>query len=102
MITDKTGFIQINIPPGCYELESLNHETQSINMEEGHFTEENYPFLIKPSFSTMTSIIETSRQEPLISFTLMIAYEIFKNRLSEKYNLSPNPVDILSLDYPQK
>ena len=32
-ITDKDGYIQIVIPPGAYEIESLNHETKRIFKE---------------------------------------------------------------------
>ena len=49
-ITDEDGFIQVNIPQGVYELESLNDEIKRINIDEGHFTEANYPFTIKPTF----------------------------------------------------
>ena len=58
-ITDKDGFIQITIPPGAYETESLNKEINRIIIDEGHFTEVNYPFKIKPNFSTLGSIIES-------------------------------------------
>ena len=37
-ITDKDGFIQISIPPGAYEIESLNDETKTINIDESYFT----------------------------------------------------------------
>ena len=67
-ITDKDGFIQITIPQGAYELESLNDETKRIIIEEGHFTEVDYPITIKPNFLTLGSIIGISRQEPLINF----------------------------------
>ena len=67
-ITDEDGFIQITIPRGAYDLESLNDEIKRINFDEGHFTGVDYPFTIKPNFSTPGSIIEISRQEPLIDF----------------------------------
>ena len=51
------------MPPGAYEFESLNNEIKRIFIAEEHFTEENYPFLIKPNFSTLGSIIEISNQE---------------------------------------
>ena len=67
-ITDNNGFIQITIPQGAHEIESLKIEIKRINFEEGHFTEADYPFTIKPNFSTIGSIIEIFRQEPMISF----------------------------------
>ena len=57
-ITDEDAFIQITTPPGAYEIESLNKETKRIIIDVGHFTEANYPFKIKPNFSTLGSIIE--------------------------------------------
>ena len=36
---------------GAYELKSLNDELRRIKIEEGYFSEENYPFAIKPKFS---------------------------------------------------
>ena len=67
-ITDKDGFIQITIPPGAYEFESLNKEIERIVIKEGYFTEVDHPFTNKPNFSTLGSIIETSRQGPLNTF----------------------------------
>ena len=100
-ITDRNGFIQITITHGAYEIESLNNEIKRIIIE-GHFTEADFPFTIKPSFSTLGSIIEISRQEPLIS---SLPNDCIRNLLVfnavtiyEEYNLSSNPVDILSFD----
>ena len=42
-ITDKDGYIIITIPPGAYEIESLNNEIKRINIVEEHYTEANYP-----------------------------------------------------------
>ena len=66
-ITDEARFIQINIPQGAYEIESLGDDFKRIIKGEGHFTGADYPFTIKPN-STLGSLIEISRQEPLISF----------------------------------
>ena len=49
-ITDEDGFIQITIPPGAYEIESLNNEIKRIIIDEEHYTEANYPFTIKSNF----------------------------------------------------
>ena len=101
-ITDKDGFVQITIPPGDYEIESLNDEIKRIIIDEEHYTEAIYPFKIKPNFSTLGSIIETSPQGPIKSF--MFADSI-KNLLGfnartlfEEYTPSNNPVEIFSFD----
>ena len=67
-ISDEEGFIQITISQGAYELESLNDEIKRIIIDEGHYTEIDYPFKIKPNLSTLSSIIEISKQRTLISF----------------------------------
>ena len=54
-ITDKNGYIQISIPPGAYEIESLDREIKRIIIDEGHYTEVNYPVTVKPKFSTLGS-----------------------------------------------
>ena len=101
-ITDKDGFFQITIPPGAYEIEALNIEIKRIIIDEEHYTEANYPFKINPNFSTLGSIIEISPQGPIISF--MFDYSIRdllgfnKTTIYEEYNLSPNPVDIISFN----
>ena len=66
-ITDD-GHIKISIPPGAYEIESLNREIKRIIIDEGHYTEVSYPFTIKPNFSTLGSIIEISTEGPIITF----------------------------------
>ena len=58
----------ITIPSGAYEIESLNNEFKIINIDDRHFTETDYPFQIKPNFSTLGSIVEISSQGPTISF----------------------------------
>ena len=67
-INDDDHYILITIPPGSYEIESLNDENKRIIIDDEHFTEGNYPFQIKPNFSTLGSIIEISNQESAISF----------------------------------
>ena len=94
--------IQITIPPGAYEIESLNNEIKRIIIDQEHYTETNYPFNIKPNFSTLGSIIEISPQGPIVSFTPndsigeLLGFN--KTTIYEEYNLSPNPVDIISFD----
>ena len=46
-ITDKDSFIQVTIPPGAYEKESLNNGIKRIIINEGQFTDSDYPFTIK-------------------------------------------------------
>ena len=102
MISDGDDFIQFAIPPGAYEVESLNKEIRKIIIVEEHFTEADYPFQIKPNISRIGSIIEIWPKGPIISF---VFGESIRNLLGfhetilyKEYNLSPNPVDILSFD----
>ena len=100
-ITDD-DHIQITIPEGSYEIESLNNEIKRPIIDEEHYTEANYPFNIKPNFSTLGSIIEIPTQGPVITFIPddsignLLGFD--KTTIFEEYNLSPNPVDILSFD----
>ena len=43
-IIDEAGFIQITIPPGAYEIESLNIEIKRITNGKECFTENVYEF----------------------------------------------------------
>ena len=80
----------------------MNIEYTRTIIDEGHFTEADYPFTIKPKFSKLGSIIEFSRQGPLMNYppNVCIRYLLGFNAttLFEEYNLSPNLVDILSFD----
>ena len=49
--------IQISIRPGVYEIEALNDEVKRNIIDEGQYTESDYPFTIKPDFNTLGSII---------------------------------------------
>ena len=95
-------FIQIRISEGAYEIENLNHEIKRIIIENGHYTETNYPFRITPNFSTLGSIVEILTPGPQISFVFddSIGSLLGFNEILVwgKYNLSDNPVDILSFD----
>ena len=99
-ITNEEGFMQITIPPGAYEIESLNNEIKRIIFDEEHYIEANYPFTIKPNFSTLGSIIEISPQGPIISFmfddSIRDLLGFNARTLYEEYTPSNNPVDILS------
>ena len=94
--------IQITIRPGVYEIEALNIEIKRIFFDEEQYTEENYPFTIKPDFNTPGSIIEISPQGPVISFVPVDSIRqllgFAKTTIYEEYNISPNPVDIISFD----
>ena len=61
-------FIQIRIPIGAYEIESLDAEIKRILIDKEYYTEANYPFTIKPNFSTLGSIITISPPRPMIGF----------------------------------
>ena len=37
-ISDNDGFAQVTIPPGAYEIESLNNEIKRIIIDEEHYT----------------------------------------------------------------
>ena len=67
-LSDEDGLMQITIPPGAYELESLNNKIKRIAIDAEHYTESNYPFTIKPNFSTLGSIREKSTQGPVLTF----------------------------------
>ena len=101
-ITDDDHYIMITIPPGSYEIETLNDEIKRVIINDGQFNEENYPFFIKPNFSTLGSIIEILNEESAISFkpsdSIGSLLGFNKRTIYEEYNLSDNPVDILSFD----
>ena len=101
-ITEEDGFVQITIPPGASEIETLDNEIERIIIDEGHFSKNDYLFKIKPNFSTLGSIIEISPQGPIISFmfddNIRDLLRFNARILYEEYNLSPNPVDIISFN----
>ena len=80
----------------------MNNEIKRIIIDEEHYTEANYPFTIKPDFSTLGFIIEISPQGPIISYMFddsvkdLLGFNAMT--LYEEYTLSNNPVDILSFD----
>ena len=100
--TDKDGFIQITIPPGAYEIKNLNNKIKRNIFDEEYFTETNYPFTIKPKFLTPGSIMEISREEPLIFFLPVDSIRnflgFFATTIYVEYKPSPNLVNILSFD----
>ena len=80
----------------------MNNEIKRIINDEEHYTESNYPFRIKPNFSTLGSNIEISSQGPINAFAPddskggLLGFN--KTTIYEEYILSPNPLDILSFD----
>ena len=80
----------------------MNIEIKSIIFDEENYTESNYPFTIKPNFSTLGSIIERSIQGLVITFvpddSIRGLLEFNKTTTNEEFNLSPNPVVIVSFD----
>ena len=90
------GFIEITIPPGAYEIENLNKQIKRIVIDEEHYTEANYPFTIKPNFSTLGSIIEISPQGPIIRFmfddSIKDLLGFNARTLYEEYTPSDHPV----------
>ena len=101
-ITDDNHYIMITIPPGAYEIESLNNEIKRIIINDEHYTEDTYPFVIRPNFSTLGSIVEISNEESAISFrpddSIGSLLGFNKRTIYDEYNLSDNPVDIISFD----
>ena len=101
-INPANEIVMITIPHGAYELESLDLEIKRIIIEEGHITKDFYPFNIKPNFSTLGSIIEITDPNFSIDFTYdntirdLLGFNAVI--LEDEYNLSQNPIDILSFD----
>ena len=92
-----------NIPPGVYELEILDAEVKRICINDGHFREDDYPFKIKPNFSTIGCIIRIDvgkgRQISFMPDDNVRDSLGFKPKvIPEQYNLSDYPDDILSFD----
>ena len=101
-ITDEDGFVQITIPLGAYEIEALDNEIKRIIIDAGLYSKNDYPFKIKPNFATLGSIIEISPQGPIISFmfddSIRDPLGFNARTFNEEYNLSPNPLDIISFN----
>ena len=95
-------YIIITLPPETYEIESLRNEFKRIIINEDHYTEANYPFKMKPIFSTLGSIIEISSQGPILTSvpddSMGDLLGFGETSMFSKNNQSDNPVDILSFD----
>ena len=57
-ITDDNHFTQITISPGANEIESFDNEIKRIIFDESHYTEANYPFKVKPDFTTLVVLLK--------------------------------------------
>ena len=82
-------------------MECLNNEIERIIFHKKH-TKANCPVKIKLNVAALRFIAEICRQEPIISFPhndkIRDLLGINSTTIYEEYNLSPNPVDILSFD----
>ena len=80
----------------------MDNEIQRNIFDDQHYTESNYSFKIKPTFSKLGSITEIATQGPVITFlpddSIRDLLGFNKIAIYEEYNLSPNPIDILSFD----
>ena len=101
-ITNEEDCIQINIPPGAYEIESLNNEIRKFIIDKGLYSGYEYPFMVKPNFSTLGSIVEIKPQGEVNGFVYdennRNLLEFQETILYKEYNLSQKPVEILSFD----
>ena len=101
-IADEDGFVQNTIPPSAYKIEVLDKELQRNIIGEDHFRDANYPLKIKPTFSTLGSIVEIPPQGSIFGFMFddRIGHFVGFNArtIYEEYNLSTNPVDIISFN----
>ena len=80
----------------------MNDEIKRNIIDKGFYSENEYPFTIKPSFSTLVSILQISPQGPIIGFVFdaiigtLLGFD--ETMLWEEYNLSKIPVDVISFD----
>ena len=95
-------FTEISIPQGANKIEALSDEIKRNIIDKGHYTESNYPFIIKLNFSTLGSIVEIYQTGAIISFVkenIIGKLLGFDETISyNEYNQSINPVDIISVD----
>ena len=95
-------FFQITIPPGAHEKQSLNEEVKRVIIDKGFYSGNDIPFRIKPTFSTLGSIVQIQPQGLKSGFvfddTIGNLLGFNETIFWEEYKLSPNPVDILSFD----
>ena len=94
--------IEISIRKGIYEIEALNDEIKRVIINKGYYTDENYPFYIIPDFETLGSIVKILTPGAVISFipndSIDQVLGFGNETISDEYNISPNPVTIISFD----
>ena len=61
-------FKKMRVAIGAYEIKILNDEFKRIMIDQKHYTESDYPFNIKPKFSTLGNIVEIKPQGATIGF----------------------------------
>ena len=80
----------------------MTNEIKRSIFDESHYTEANYPFTVKPNFSTLGSNIDISTHGPVLRFvsddSIRHLLGFNKTTIYEKENLSQNIVDISSFD----
>ena len=97
-------FNTITVPPGAFEIESLNNEIKRNFIEEGYFTEANYPVTRKLTFAALGSTIEISSniRGSQIAFIPDDSIRDFLGSkpvlLHEEYNSSDSSLEFLSVD----
>ena len=87
-----------------YEIESFDNEIKRIIIEEGHLTEDKYPFKIKSNFCTLGTNMELSSSikggqfdfTPSITIRDLLGFK--PKVIFEDCNLSDYRVEILSID----
>ena len=99
----EEGFSQIRIPEGAYEIESLDKKIKRIIIEKGHYSAVEYPITKELNFSTLSSIIEINQEGAAVigflfddSIGTLLGFN--ETNLYKEYNLSPNPVELISFD----
>ena len=66
----KKIFFKNTVPPGAYEIETVNNELKRLVIDKGFYTEADFPVTIKPNFSTLVSIVEIMPQGAIIGFVI--------------------------------
>ena len=102
-VFESAEYNVFRITAGAYEIQSLNAEIDRIIIKQGHITEENYLFKIRPRIPTLGSVLE---KEPgrrwLVSFaqddTLRDLLGSKPKVLHDEYIISDYPADILPSD----
>ena len=91
----------IVFPKGAYELEAIDLEIKRLMVLNGDSDDETFPFSIKPNFTTQGSIIEVEdgwEVDFTHGGTIRNILGFDARIVSQKYNLSDHPVDIISFD----